>query len=390
MSRAVIVSAKRTAVGGFLGGLSSLKASDLGAVAIEGVLSDTGVSGDDIDEVILGQILSAGYGQNPPRQAAHKAGIPFSKTAFQINQLCGSGLRSVALAKQAIEAGDSNIVIAGGQESMSGAAHVATLRAGNKMGNVEFIDSMINDGLFDAFYGYHMGITAENISKKWGITREEQDEFAYHSQRKAQDAIKEGRFRDEIVDVTIKSRKGEVIISEDEHPKSGVTIEGLASLRAAFDNAGSVTAGNASGINDGAAVVMVMSEREAEKRGLEPMARVVAWASEGVDPSVMGTGPIPSTRKVLEKSGWSLDDLEIIESNEAFAAQSLSVVKELGLDMNKVNVNGGAIALGHPIGASGARILVTLLHQMKRDNLSKGLATLCIGGGMGIAMTVQR
>jgi acetyl-CoA C-acetyltransferase len=348
------------------------------------------VDPNEVDEAILGQILTAGAGQNPARQAAVAAGIPVEKTAYQVNQLCGSGLRTVALGYQAIKVGDSNIVVAGGQESMSQAPHVAHLRNGAKMGDVQFIDSMIKDGLWDAFNGYHMGVTAENVAKKWQITRDEQDAFAAGSQQKAEAAQKEGRFADEIIPVTIKTRKGDVVVDTDEHPKHGTTVESLAKLRPAFDKEGTVTAGNASGINDGAAAVVLMSADEASKRGVTPLARIVAWATCGVDPSIMGTGPIPASRKALERAGWSVDDLDLIEANEAFAAQALAVNKDLGWDTGKVNVNGGAIALGHPIGASGTRVLITLLHEMQRRDAKKGLATLCIGGGMGIAMCVAR
>jgi acetyl-CoA C-acetyltransferase len=390
MDGVVIVAAKRTPVGGFLGGLSSLKASDLGGIAIKGVLDKSGIEGGEVDEVLMGQVLSAGQGQNPARQSAHYAGVPFEKTALQINQLCGSGLRTVAMASQSLLLGDADILVAGGQESMSKVPHVLQVRTPTKMGGASLVDSMLSDGLSDAFHGYHMGVTAENIAKSWGITREEQDEFACNSQNKAERAMEEGKFVDEIVSVTIKGRKGDVVVSEDEHPRKGVTLESLAGMRAAFDKEGSVTAGNASGINDGAAALILMREKEASKRGLEPLARVVSWASAGVDPSVMGTGPIPASRKVLEKSGWKVDDLDLIESNEAFAVQSLSVMKGLDFDPSKVNVNGGAIALGHPIGASGARILTTLLYEMTRRDVQKGLATMCIGGGMGIALTVER
>ena len=390
MTKSVIVAAKRTAVGSFMGGLSSLKASDLGGGAIHSVLKEAGVSGEEVDEVIMGQILSAAQGQNPARQAAHKGGIPFDKTALVINQLCGSGLRSVAMASQAVDLGDASIVVAGGQESMSTSVHAANMRPGKKMGDAKFIDTMLSDGLTDIFYGYHMGVTAENIAKKWQISRTDQDEFAAHSHNKAEAAIKNGVFEKEIVAIEVQERKKTIEISKDEHPRAGITAESLSSLRPAFDKEGSVTAGNASGINDGAAAVVVMSESEAEKRGLEPLARIASWATRGVDPSIMGTGPIPASRAALEKAGWHADDLDLIESNEAFAAQSLAVLKDLALDPQKVNVNGGAIALGHPIGASGARILVTLLHEMERKNLHKGLATLCIGGGMGIAMTLER
>ena len=390
MSEVVIASAARTPVGAFSGGLSSVPASYLGTVAIKEAMNRAGVSPEDVDEAIMGQILTAGTGQNPARQAAMDAGIPQEKTAYQINQLCGSGLRTVALGYQAIRNGDSKIVVAGGQESMSQSPHCAHLRDGTKMGDVKFVDTMIKDGLWDAFNGYHMGNTAENIARQWQLTRDEQDEFAARSQQKAEAAQSAGRFKEEIVPVTIKTRKGEIVIDTDEHPKHGTTAESLAKLRPAFDKEGTVTAGNASGINDGAAAVVLMSAEDAEARGIEPLARIVSWATCGVDPAVMGTGPIPASRKALEKAGWTVDDLDLVEANEAFAAQALAVNKDLGWDTDKVNVNGGAIALGHPIGASGARVLVTLLHEMQKRDAKKGLATLCIGGGMGIAMCVER
>ena len=390
MSEIVIAGAVRTPVGAFNGGLSSVPASYLGAVAIKEALKRAQVEPDDVDEVIMGQILTAGTGQNPARQAAMDAGIPVEKTAYQINQLCGSGLRTVALGFQAIKVGDCDIVVAGGQESMSQAPHCAHLRDGQKMGDLNFVDTMIKDGLWDAFNGYHMGNTAENVAQKWQLTREEQDEFAAASQQKAEAAQKEGRFADEIVPVTIKKRRGETVIDTDEHPKHGTSAETLAKLRPAFEKDGTVTAGNASGINDGAAAAVLMSAEEAERRGVTPMGRVVSWATAGVDPAIMGTGPIPASRMALEKAGWTVDDLDLIEANEAFAAQACAVNKDLGWDTDKVNVNGGAIALGHPIGASGARVLVTLLYEMKRRDAKKGLATLCIGGGMGIAVCVER
>jgi acetyl-CoA C-acetyltransferase len=390
MSEIVIAGAVRTPVGAFNGGLSSVPASYLGTVAIKEALKRAQVQPDDVDEVIMGQILTAGTGQNPARQAAVDAGIPVEKTAYQINQLCGSGLRTVALGFQAIKVGDCDIVVAGGQESMSQAPHCAHLRDGQKMGDMKFVDTMIKDGLWDAFNGYHMGNTAENVAQKWQLTRDEQDEFAAASQQKAEAAQKEGRFAEEIVPVTIKTRKGEVVVDTDEYPKHGTTAESLGKLRPAFDKEGTVTAGNASGINDGAAVAVLMSKEEAERRGIEPLGRVVSWATAGVDPAIMGTGPIPSSRMALEKAGWTVDDLDLIEANEAFAAQACAVNRDLGWDTDKVNVNGGAIALGHPIGASGARVLVTLLYEMKRRDAKKGLATLCIGGGMGIAMCVER
>ena len=390
MLEVVIASAARTPVGAFNGGLSSVPASYLGSVAIKEALRRAGVDAGEADEAILGQVLAAGLGQNPARQAAVAAGIPVEKTAYLVNQLCGSGLRTVALGYQAIQVGDAGIVVVGGQESMSQAPHVAHLRNGKKMGDLKLIDSMIKDGLWCAFNGYHMGNTAENVAQKWQLTRDEQDAFAAASQQKTEAAQNAGRFEDEIVPVTIKARKGEVVIDTDEHPKHGTTVESLAKLRPAFDKEGTVTAGTASGINDGAAALVLMRAAEAAKRGIAPLARIVSWATCGVDPAIMGTGPIPASRKALEKAGWTVDDLDLIEANEAFAAQALAVNKDLGWDTEKVNVNGGAIALGHPIGASGARVLVTLLHEMHRREANKGLATLCIGGGMGIAMCVER
>lgn len=390
MSDIVIVSAARTPVGSFSGALSSLAAHQLGETVVGGVLKRAGVEPQEVSEVILGQILTAGQGQNPARQASVNAGVPVEVPAYGVNILCGSGLKSVALGAQAIKNGDSAIVVAGGQESMSRAPHVAYLRSGQKMGSLEFLDSMLKDGLWDAFQGYHMGTTAENVAQKWQITRDDQDKFAVASQNKAEAAQKAGRFKDEILPVTIKTRKGETVVSEDEYPKHGTTMESVGKLRPAFAKDGSVTAGNASGINDGAAAVVLMTREEAERRGLTPLARIVSWAQVGVDPSIMGSGPIPASRKALEKAGWSVDDLDLVEANEAFAAQALAVNKELGWDTDKVNVNGGAIALGHPIGASGARVLVTLLHEMQRRDAKKGLSTLCIGGGMGIAMCVAR
>ncbi len=390
MSEVVIASAARTAIGAFSGGLSSVPAHYLGQVVIVEALNRAGVDPSDVSEVIMGQILTAGAGQNPARQAAVNAGIPVEKTAYGINQLCGSGLRSVALGSQAIKLGDSSIVVAGGQESMSQSPHCMHLRNGTKMGHAELVDIMIKDGLWDAFNGYHMGNTAENVAEKWQLTREEQDAFAAQSQAKAEDAQKAGKFADEIVPVTIKTRKGETVVDTDEHPKHGTTAEDLAKLRPAFAKEGTVTAGNASGINDGAAAAILMSSDEAKKRKIEPLARIVSWATAGVDPAIMGTGPIPASRMALEKAGWKADDLDLVEANEAFAAQACAVNKDLGWDTDKVNVNGGAIALGHPIGASGARVLVTLLHEMKKREAKKGLATLCIGGGMGIAMCVER
>ncbi len=390
MTEVVIAGAARTPVGAFNGGLSSVPASYLGSVAIKEAMKRAQVEAEEVDEAILGQILAAGMGQNPARQAAVGAGIPVEKTAYAINQLCGSGLRTVALGYQAIQVGDSGIVVAGGQESMSQAPHVAHLRNGAKMGDVKFIDSMIRDGLWCAFNGYHMGNTAENVARQWQLTRDEQDAFAAASQQKAEAAQKAGKFGDEIVPVTIQKRKGDVTVDTDEYPKHGTTVESLAKLRPAFDKEGTVTAGNASGINDGAAAVVLMTAEAAAKRGVTPLARIVSWATCGVDPAIMGTGPIPASRKALERAGWSVDDLDLIEANEAFAAQALAVNKDLGWDPAKVNVNGGAIALGHPIGASGTRVLITLLHEMAKQDAKKGLATLCIGGGMGIAMCVER
>jgi len=390
MSDVVIASAVRTAVGAFGGGLSSVPASYLGAEAIREALKRAKIEGGDVDEAIMGQILTAGAGQNPARQAAVEAGIPVEKTAIQINQLCGSGLRSVALGFQAIQVGDASVVVAGGQESMSQAPHCANLRNGQKMGDLKFIDTMIRDGLWDAFNGYHMGNTAENVAQKYQITREEQDAFAAASQEKAGKAMEAGRFKDEIVPVTIKGRRGDTVVDTDEYPKPGTTFEKLAGLRPAFAKDGTVTAGNASGINDGAAATVLMTAAEAARRGVTPLARIVSWATAGVDPAIMGTGPIPASRRALEKAGWTTDDLDLIEANEAFAAQACAVNKDLGWDTDKVNVNGGAIALGHPIGASGTRVLVTLLHEMQRRDAKKGLATLCIGGGMGIAMCLER
>jgi acetyl-CoA C-acetyltransferase len=386
----VIVSAARTPVGAFNGAFANLPAHELGRVAIKAALERAGVEGGQVSEVIMGQILTAGQGQNPARQASIAAGIPVESPAWGVNQLCGSGLRTVALGYQAILNGDSDIVVAGGQESMSMAPHCAYLRGGVKMGNFDMVDTMIKDGLWDAFNGYHMGTTAENVAKQYQITRQQQDDFAVKSQNKAEAAMKAGRFKDEIAPVTIKSRKGDVVVDTDEYPKAGVTLDSIAKLRPAFDKEGTVTAANASGINDGAAALVLMKASEAAKRGKTPLARIVSWAHAGVDPSIMGTGPIPSSRAALKKAGWKIEDLELIEANEAFAAQACAVNKDLGWDPAKVNVNGGAIALGHPIGASGARVLVTLLHEMGKRNVKKGLATLCIGGGMGIAMCVER
>jgi acetyl-CoA C-acetyltransferase len=390
MTEIVIASAARTPVGSFNGALSALPAHELGKVAIEGAMSRAGIEPGEVDEVIMGQILQAGEGQNPARQAAIAAGIPVESPAWALNQLCGSGLRAVALGFQQIAQGDANIVVAGGQESMSRAPHCMHMRNGTKMGPAELVDTMIKDGLWDAFNGYHMGNTAENVARQWQITREQQDEFALGSQNRAEAAQKAGRFKDEIVPVTIKGRKGDVVVDADEYIRHGVEMEMLAKLRPAFEKDGTVTAGNASGINDGAAATVLMSAAEASRRGITPMARIVSWASVGVDPAIMGSGPIPASRKALEKAGWSVEDLDLIESNEAFAAQSCAVLKDLGLDPEKVNVNGGAIAIGHPIGASGARVLNTLLFEMGKRDAKKGLATLCIGGGMGIAMCVER
>ena len=386
----VIVAAARTPVGAFNGAFGNLPAHELGSIAIKAALQRAGVEGGQVSEVIMGQILTAGEGQNPARQASIASGIPVESPAWGVNQLCGSGLRTVALGYQAILNGDSDIVVAGGQESMSMAPHAAYLRGGVKMGNFDMVDTMIKDGLWDAFNGYHMGTTAENVAKQYQITRAQQDEFAVKSQNKAEAAMKSGRFKDEIAPVTIKSRKGDVVVDTDEYPKAGVTLEAIAKLRPAFDKEGTVTAANASGINDGAAAVVLMKASEAAKRGKTPLARIVSWAHAGVDPAIMGTGPIPASRAALKKAGWKIEDLDLIEANEAFAAQACAVNKDLGWDTGKVNVNGGAIAIGHPIGASGARVLVTLLHEMQKRNAKKGLATLCIGGGMGIAMCVER
>jgi acetyl-CoA C-acetyltransferase len=390
MSDIVIVSAARTPVGSFNGALSSLPAHELGRIAIQAAVERAGITAADVDEVIMGQVLQAGAGQGPARQAAINAGIPQESPAWSLNQLCGSGLRAVALAAQQIQDGSAAIVVAGGQESMSQSPHAGNIRNGQKMGDFGFVDTMIKDGLWDAFHGYHMGQTAENIANRWQITREDQDRFATASQNKAEAAQGAGKFTAEIAPVTVKGRKGDTVVDKDEYPRAGSTYEAMAGLRPAFAKEGSVTAGNASGLNDGAAALVLMSADEAKKRGLEPLARIVSWANAGVDPEVMGTGPIPASKKALERAGWKVSDLDLIESNEAFAAQSLCVVKELGLDPAKVNVNGGAIAIGHPIGASGARILTTLLHEMKRSGARKGLATLCIGGGMGVAMCVER
>jgi acetyl-CoA C-acetyltransferase len=386
----VIVSAARTPVGAFNGALAGLPAHDLGKAAIKAALDRAGIEGGRVSEVIMGQILTAGQGQNPARQASVAAGIPVESPAWGVNQLCGSGLRAVALGYQAILNGDSEIVVAGGQESMSQAPHVAHLRNGTKMGSLELVDSMIKDGLWDAFNGYHMGTTAENVAKQYQITRQHQDEFAVKSQNKAEAAQKAGKFKDEITPITIKSRKGDVIVDSDEYPRHGTTLETVGKLRPAFDKEGTVTAGNASGINDGAAALVLMRASQAAKEGKKVLARIVSWAHAGVDPSIMGTGPIPASRAALKKAGWKIEDLDLVEANEAFAAQACAVNKDLGWSPDKVNVNGGAIALGHPIGASGARVLTTLLHEMQKRDAKKGLATLCIGGGMGIAMCVER
>jgi acetyl-CoA C-acetyltransferase len=390
MDDIVIVSAARTPVGSFNGAFSTTPAHVLGSIALKAAIERAGLSPEDIDETILGQILTAAQGQNPARQAARIAGIPDSSTALGINQLCGSGLRAVAMAAQQIRTGESDIVIAGGQESMTMAPHAAYLRAGTKMGDLTFLDTMLKDGLWDAFYGYHMGTTAENVAKQWQITRETQDAFADASQKKASAAQKAGKFKDEIVPVTLTTRKGDVVVADDEYIRHDSTPEMMAKLRPAFQKDGTVTAGNASGINDGAAALVVMSGKEAAKRGLTPLARIVSFATAGVDPAIMGTGPIPSSRKALERAGWKAGDLDLIEANEAFAAQACAVNQDLGWDTSKVNVNGGAIAIGHPIGASGARILTTLLYEMGKRDAKKGLATLCIGGGMGVAMCLER
>jgi acetyl-CoA C-acetyltransferase len=390
MTDIVIAGAARTAIGTFNGALAGLPAHKLGQAAITEAMKRGKVAAGDVSELVFGQVLTAGAGMNPARQAAMAAGIPKEKTAFIVNQVCGSGLRAVALGYQAIKAGDSEIVVAGGQESMSQSPHCTHLRTGTKMGNTELVDTMIKDGLWDIFNGYHMGVTAENVAREWQITREQQDQFALASQQKAEAAMKSGRFKDEIVGITIETRKGPQTVDNDEHPRHGTTLEALAKLKPAFAKDGTVTAGSASGINDGAAALVLMSDKEAAKRGVTPLARIVSWATAGVDPKVMGSGPIPASRAALKKAGWSAADLDLVEANEAFAAQACAVNKDLGWDPAKVNVNGGAIALGHPIGASGARVLVTLLHEMQKRNAKKGLATLCIGGGMGIAMCVER
>ena len=390
MSDIVITAAKRTPVGSFLGAFAATPAHELGRVAIEAALVEAGVTGEEVSEVILGQVLTAAQGQNPARQAAMAAGVPKEIPAWGVNQVCGSGLRAVALAAQAVQTGDASIVVAGGQESMSLSAHAQTLRAGQKMGGLELVDTMIRDGLTDVFNGYHMGITAENLAEQYQVTREAQDTFAVRSQNLAEKARAEGRFKGEIAPVTIKGRKGDTIVDQDEYIRAGATIEAMAALRPAFRKDGTVTAANASGLNDGAAAIVVMSREEAERRGAPVLATIRSWASAGVDPSIMGIGPVPATRRALEKAGWQIADLDLIEANEAFAAQALSVGKELGWDPDRVNVNGGAIAIGHPIGASGARVLTTLIHEMGRRDAKRGLATLCIGGGMGIAMCIER
>jgi acetyl-CoA C-acetyltransferase len=390
MNDIVIVAAARTPVGSFLGSFANMPAHELGAVAIKGALAQAGVDAADVDEVILGQVLTAGQGQNPARQAALKAGVGERAPAWLINQVCGSGLRTVALGMQQIAMGDAKIVVAGGQENMSLSMHAAEMRSGTKMGDLKMSDTMIKDGLWCAFNDYHMGITAENVADQWEIARDEQDAFAAASQNKAEEAQKAGKFKDEIVPVTVVERRKERVVEDDEYIRHGATVEGMQKLRAAFKKDGSVTAGNASGINDGAAVVVLMSADEAQKRGLTPLATIKSWASVGLDPAIMGSGPIPASTKALEKAGWSAADLDLIEANEAFAAQACAVNKDMGWDVDKVNVNGGAIAIGHPIGASGCRVLVTLLHEMKRRDAKKGLATLCIGGGMGVALTVER
>ncbi len=390
MSDIVIASAARTPVGSFNGSFAPLSAADLGKVAISAALERAGVEAGEVSEVILGQVLTAAAGMNPARQASTAANIPIEVPAWIVNQVCGSGLRSVALGAQAVQNGDSEIVLAGGQESMSNAPHAMHLRQGTKMGDTQMIDTMIRDGLWDVFNGYHMGSTAENVAKQWQITREDQDAFALASQNKAEAAKKAGKFADEIVPVTVPNRKGDIVVDTDEYIRDGATIEAMQKLRPAFERDGTVTAANASGINDGAGAVVLMRADEAAKRGITPLARIASWAQAGVDPAVMGSGPIPASRRALEKAGWSVDDLDLIEANEAFAAQACAVNKDLGWDVEKVNVNGGAIAIGHPIGASGTRVLVTLLHEMQKRDAKKGLATLCIGGGMGIAMCVAR
>jgi len=390
MSDVVIAGATRTPVGAFNGALSSLTAAELGTVAIQAALERSGIPASDVDEVVLGQVLTAATGMNPARQALLAAGIPEDRTAYLVNQVCGSGLRSVAQGYQAIKLGEAGVVVAGGQESMSQAPHASQMRNGTKMGDVKLVDTMINDGLWCAMMGYHMGNTAENVAGQWQITRDEQDEFAAGSQQKAEEAQNAGRFNDEIIAMTISGRKGDTVVEADEYPRHGTTTETLGKLRPAFSKDGTVTAGNASGINDGAAAIVLTSSDEAERRGLKPLARIASWATAGVEPSVMGSGPIPASRKALERAGWTVDDLGLVEANEAFAAQAIAVNRDMGWDPEIVNVNGGAIAIGHPIGASGARVLVTLLHEMEKRDAKKGLTTLCIGGGMGIAMCIER
>ena len=386
----VITSAVRTAIGAFRGSLKNIQGHELGSLVLKGAMKKSNLKPNEVDELIMGQVLTGGTGQNPARQTAIKAGLPIEKTAYVINQVCGSGLRSIAAGYQAVKSNDSNIVIAGGQESMSNAPHAINFRDAKELKEKNLVDTMIKDGLWDAFNGYHMGVTAENVANKWKITRKEQDEFALSSQIKTEQAQKSNKFKNEIIPIIIKSKKGEVKFHIDEHPRTGMSIERLTKLKPSFKKNGTVTAGNASGINDGAAAVVLMSQNEAEKRNLEPLAKIVSWATCGVDPALMGSGPIPASKKALAKAKWKINDLDLIESNEAFAAQSLAVIKELGIPREKVNVNGGAIALGHPIGASGTRILVTLIHEMLKRNSKKGLATLCIGGGMGIAMCIER
>ncbi|GAA0737591.1 acetyl-CoA C-acetyltransferase [Sphingomonas japonica] len=390
MTDIVITAAKRTPVGSFLGAFAATPAHELGRVAIEAALAQAGVSGDEVSEVIMGQVLTAAQGQNPARQASMAAGVPKEVPAWGVNQVCGSGLRAVALAAQAVATGDAAIVVAGGQESMSMSAHAQSLRPGTKMGDVSLVDTMVKDGLTDVFNGYHMGITAENLAEQYQVTRGDQDAFAVRSQNRAEEARGSGRFKDEIAPVTIKGRKGDTTVSDDEYIRAGATVDSVSGLRPAFKKDGSVTAANASGLNDGAAALVIMSREEAEKRGAPILARIASWASAGVDPSIMGIGPVPASRRALEKAGWTVADLDLIEANEAFAAQALAVGKDMGWDAEKVNVNGGAIAIGHPIGASGARVLTTLLYEMEKRDAKKGLATLCIGGGMGIAMCVER
>ncbi len=388
-SSIVVASAARTPVGSFNGAFANTPAHDLGAVVVKEVLERAGVEAGEVDEVILGQILTAAQGQNPARQAAINAGVPKEATAWGLNQLCGSGLRAIAIGMQQIATGDARIIVAGGQESMSMAPHAQYLRGGTKMGDLKLVDTMMKDALVDAFYGYPMGNTAENVARQWQLTRDQQDEFAVASQNKAEAAQKAGKFKDEIVPVTVKGRKGDTIVEQDEYIRAGTTLETMQKLRPVFDKEGTVTAGNASGINDGAAATLLMSEAEAERRGLTPLVRIVSWATAGVDPQIMGTGPIPASRKALEKAGWSVGDLDLVEANEAFAAQACAVNKDMGWDPTIVNVNGGAIAIGHPVGASGARIFNTLVYEMRRRGAKKGLATLCIGGGMGVAMCVE-